>query len=124
MDVTLPIGQKVALAERTAAFPRHMNSLDGIRGIAVLSVLCFHFGDLSKFSSLGLRVIGSVKDAGWLGVDIFFALSGFLITGILLSSRVTPPPPAQGTFMSEGRFGFFRCSTQFGYFWRFIYGHM
>src|SRR5882724_9855824 len=44
-------------------------ALDGLRGIAVLSVIVFHSG----------LIVG-----GWLGVDIFFALSGFLITSLLL----------------------------------------
>lgn len=65
----------------------HISSLDGIRGVAVLAVLLVHYGDLSRSSSTVLRIVGTVKDAGWIGVDIFFALSGFLITGILLESR-------------------------------------
>jgi peptidoglycan/LPS O-acetylase OafA/YrhL len=61
--------------------------LDGIRGIAVLLVFFFHYGDLSQSSSRLLRFVGYVKGSGWIGVDIFFVLSGFLITGILYESR-------------------------------------
>jgi peptidoglycan/LPS O-acetylase OafA/YrhL len=68
----------------------HIKSLDGIRGVAVLAVLFFHFGDLSRSSSVILRTVGYIKDAGWVGVDIFFALSGFLITGILYNTRDKP----------------------------------
>jgi peptidoglycan/LPS O-acetylase OafA/YrhL len=61
-----------------------VEALDGIRGIAVLAVLLFH-------CSLELqgpwRVAGSW---GWMGVDLFFVLSGFLITGILLDARGAP----------------------------------
>lgn len=53
--------------------PRHVPELDGLRGIAILSVLVHH--QLTTFS---LR-------AGFLGVDLFFVLSGFLITGLLLT---------------------------------------
>jgi peptidoglycan/LPS O-acetylase OafA/YrhL len=49
--------------------------LDGVRAVAILSVLAIHFrGDNTSFPTRG----------GFLGVDIFFVLSGFLITSILL----------------------------------------
>ncbi|HEY9679253.1 MAG TPA: acyltransferase [Drouetiella sp.] len=54
-------------------------ALDGVRALAILSVLTFHSG-----GPLGAIVC---KRGGWLGVDIFFVLSGFLITGILLKER-------------------------------------
>jgi peptidoglycan/LPS O-acetylase OafA/YrhL len=68
----------------------HIKTLDGIRGVAVLGVLFVHYGDLSQSHSAFLRFLGLVKGAGWIGVDLFFVLSGFLITGILLDTRNDP----------------------------------
>ena len=51
----------------------HIPALDGIRGMALLGILLFHTGDLT---------------GGWLGVDLFFVLSGFLITTLLLNESV------------------------------------
>jgi peptidoglycan/LPS O-acetylase OafA/YrhL len=55
--------------------------LDGVRGVAVLLVLV-HNTCMSPSLHLGLLVTN-----GWMGVDLFFVLSGFLITGILRDSR-------------------------------------
>jgi len=65
-------------------------ALDGVRGIAILGVLLFHYG---YFAQSVHPVKGQASalftlfDLGWLGVDLFFVLSGFLITGILLKSK-------------------------------------
>jgi peptidoglycan/LPS O-acetylase OafA/YrhL len=63
--------------------------LDGIRGIAILLVLFHHFvlySQLPQEVRLDnyLRILGG---ASWPGVDLFFVLSGFLITGILYDSK-------------------------------------
>ena len=55
--------------------------LDAIRGLAVLLVLVHN---TDKYPSLHLRLI---SDNGWMGVDLFFVLSGFLITRILLDTK-------------------------------------
>ena len=56
----------------TNVVARHVPELDGLRGIAIIVVLIHH--QLTTFSLKG----------GFLGVDLFFVLSGFLITGLLL----------------------------------------
>ena len=69
---------------------RFMPELDVLRGIAVLGVLFFH-GFRSEYGSLpftGIRkTLVFATQAGAFGVNLFFVLSGFLITGILLDSR-------------------------------------
>ncbi len=51
---------------------RYWPSLDGVRGVAIAAVVAYHLGFLG---------------GGWDGVDIFFVLSGFLITSLLLSEQ-------------------------------------
>jgi peptidoglycan/LPS O-acetylase OafA/YrhL len=59
--------------------------LDGLRGLAILMVVFYHYGFCSGLPVLG----GKVFSLTWSGVDLFFVLSGFLIGGILLDQRQT-----------------------------------
>lgn len=62
--------------------------LDGLRGIAVLIVMIYHFCSVPKMLKTPLDLnFFNVMQLGWVGVDLFFVLSGFLITGILLDAR-------------------------------------
>lgn len=67
-----------------------MPELDSIRGIAILAVLFYHGFywnvDVPRFSN-PTRLVLTGMWAGRLGVNLFFVLSGFLITGILIDSR-------------------------------------
>jgi peptidoglycan/LPS O-acetylase OafA/YrhL len=65
---------------------RVIPTLDGLRGLAILIVMIHHFTYYRPTAGLDLA-IGNVVFFGWTGVDLFFVLSGFLITGILLDSR-------------------------------------
>jgi peptidoglycan/LPS O-acetylase OafA/YrhL len=62
-------------------------ALDGLRGIAVMLVFFFHYGGGLKSPHLAVRLFGYFSSSGWIGVVVFFTLSGFLITGSLWDSR-------------------------------------
>lgn len=66
--------------------------VDGLRGIAILAVLFFHIRllGISPGATVWEHVYVRTVSIGWAGVDLFFVLSGFLITGILLRSRDNP----------------------------------
>jgi peptidoglycan/LPS O-acetylase OafA/YrhL len=64
---------------------KRLPQLDAVRGIAILLVMLVNTSD--KYP--GLRLAHFVGN-GWMGVDLFFALSGFLITGILLDTKGAP----------------------------------
>jgi peptidoglycan/LPS O-acetylase OafA/YrhL len=66
----------------TTRFP----ALDGLRALAVTMVFAFHYGGGAHSGSL-LRAVNAMRLQGWAGVDLFFALSGFLITGVLYDTR-------------------------------------
>lgn len=71
--------------QRPTWLPKYLPELDGLRGLAILWVVLYHcnprlVGTWIHYASLW----------GWSGVILFFALSGFLITSILLTTRDNP----------------------------------
>ncbi|TDY25999.1 peptidoglycan/LPS O-acetylase OafA/YrhL [Paraburkholderia sp. BL6665CI2N2] len=77
---------------RDASSLRYVTGLDGLRAISMMLVVLFHY--TSYFSS-GLSELGGawsgivrIASTGWIGVDVFFVISGFLITTTLLKRPV------------------------------------
>ena len=68
--------------DRRMRFP----ALDGVRAVAVTMVFALHYGGGLHGGPI-LQAINWVRVRGWTGVDLFFVLSGFLITGILYDTR-------------------------------------
>jgi len=78
-----PPGAKSPIEPRLS--DRHLRGLDGLRAFAVIAVILYHL-------SPGLAV------GGYLGVDIFFVISGFLITALLLRERASTGRIRLGSF--------------------------
>jgi peptidoglycan/LPS O-acetylase OafA/YrhL len=91
---------QAAPMERSGVKPRSLAAdkliaLDGIRGIAILAVMGHHSFWLIQSTAPPQLFVKWLLSMGWAGVDLFFVLSGFLITGILLDTR-----PAENYFQS------------------------
>jgi peptidoglycan/LPS O-acetylase OafA/YrhL len=79
--------RRPAVAVRAAGFRlTHVDALDGLRGVAVAGVVLFHADALQ---------------GGFLGVDLFFVLSGFLITTLLLRERLESGTVRLGAFWAR-----------------------
>lgn len=68
----------------------HIGPLDGLRAAAIFLVLLYHYTP-TRNADLGIRGLHwKLADIGWCGVDLFFVLSGFLITTKLVAARNDP----------------------------------
>ena len=64
--------------------------LDGLRATAICLVMIHHYSQGMVKSGFGDRPFYCFANSCWVGVDLFFVLSGFLITGILLDAKGSP----------------------------------
>ncbi|HWJ96947.1 MAG TPA: acyltransferase, partial [Acidimicrobiales bacterium] len=83
-----PAGSLAAVDAAVAGHPRpgrpgYIPALDGLRAVAVLAVVAYHLDELP---------------GGFFGVDVFFVISGFLITRLLLAERERNGGIALGSF--------------------------
>jgi peptidoglycan/LPS O-acetylase OafA/YrhL len=79
---------RAAAPARSAA---HVPELDGVRGLAIAGVMALHFVNNQVIPSTAIeRAAIKITNYGLWGVDLFFVLSGFLITGILADARGRP----------------------------------
>jgi peptidoglycan/LPS O-acetylase OafA/YrhL len=79
-----------ASASDAAHSPSVIPALDGVRGLAILLVLAHNLDTLDSHGPALERAVDLVANFGWVGVQLFFVLSGFLITGILLDTQRAP----------------------------------
>ncbi len=85
---TLP--QEIAEIQNPLHLRGHNPALDGLRGLAILMVVFHHATPDSPSTTMIGRASKVLADYGAVGVDLFFVLSGFLITGILLQAKGGP----------------------------------
>jgi peptidoglycan/LPS O-acetylase OafA/YrhL len=74
-----------SLSQRPTWLPSFIPAFDGLRGIAILAVLLYHCHPRLQGTFVEKFIVW-----GWTGVSLFFVLSGFLITGIILDSGSAP----------------------------------
>ena len=93
-DRTTEVSPPPVTTSHSALLQREMPGLDVLRGIAILAVVFYHglYWWLPPAASIsrGAKLLSSIASPGWLGVNLFFVISGFLITGILLDTRTRP----------------------------------
>jgi peptidoglycan/LPS O-acetylase OafA/YrhL len=79
------------ISTKSSPTAAHVPELDGIRGVAVLAVMLLHFysSQITTPHSTFELIAGRITGFGMWGVDLFFVLSGYLITGILWDTRGT-----------------------------------
>ena len=86
-DATIPLNGSASATKIIHSI--RIMELDGLRGVAILLVISFHYLNNQLFDSGNKwgQLVASGTQFGWLGVDLFFILSGFLIGTILIANK-------------------------------------
>lgn len=84
-NLIAPANLRASANNAPVPLPSFIPQFDGLRAIAVLGVILYH----AAVYCIPLRLEWATR-YGWSGVDLFFVLSGFLITGILLETKDSP----------------------------------
>ncbi len=82
-----PPGNLFNLQSTPSVREKHFPALDGLRGLAALMIVAFHAAASYPVSNVFAKGYLRATSPLWIGVDLFFVLSGFLITNILLNTR-------------------------------------
>src|SRR5207247_6499470 len=92
MNPAIPIQRDAPTIEGANVKPdSRIPMLDGLRGIASLMVVAFHFGPhVARLPESHFQFLHQLPTLWFKGVDLFFVLSGFLISGILVNARHSP----------------------------------
>lgn len=95
------MGNGISAADRGESSSR-LSALDGIRGVAILMVVALHVGYILHPPGQGLP--RTYVPGGFAGVDVFFVLSGFLITTLLLQEKRRTGELSLGKFYARRSF--------------------
>ena len=84
---------------------KRIESLDFLRGIAIVLVLLRHFpDDISFIGGASFQVISHLKSLGYIGVDLFFVLSGYLVSGLFFQKMAKGEKPLIKRFLVRRAF--------------------
>lgn len=94
----------------------HLKSLQSLRGVAVLMVLVFHIASVQRQQVAAdafaeLKILSGVWDRGYMGVDLFFVISGFVMVYVTRNVAQTPK--------DIGRFLYARITRIYPLWWVF-----
>ncbi|HXU71791.1 MAG TPA: acyltransferase [Polyangia bacterium] len=92
------------MSEEGRAGAGRFHGFDGLRAIAIVLVILWHGALVSRFPDGAMGLLRPLVKMGWSGVDLFFALSGFLITALLLREERAHAARDGGARFSLGRF--------------------